>query len=316
MHTFFPSGRQLGIRDGKYAATITEVGGGLREFSYAGIDLVDGFAADALVDGSRGQVLAPWPNRLRDGCWSWDDRELQLPIDEPLKGHSASHGLVRWVPWTVDAEESGRVALSYRLHPQPGYPFALELGITYALSASDGLTVVLSATNLSLAPAPVALGMHPYLKSPHGGLIDTCTLLLPARTRAVTDAWGSPVGAEDVSGTPFDFRRPRRIGDLRINSAYTDLDATHDDRAVVILADESGDQVELWSDSSCTWIQVFTGDTLAPNLRRRGIAVEPMTAPANALASGDGLHVLERGQSLSLRWGLRASLLPSTVKTN
>ena len=54
MHTFLPSGRQLGIRDGKYAATVTEVGGGLREFSYAGIDLVDGFAADALVDGSRG----------------------------------------------------------------------------------------------------------------------------------------------------------------------------------------------------------------------------------------------------------------------
>jgi hypothetical protein len=69
VHTFLPSGRQLGIRDGKYAATVTEVGGGLREFSYAGIDLVDGFAADALVDGSRGQVLAPWPNRLRDGCW-------------------------------------------------------------------------------------------------------------------------------------------------------------------------------------------------------------------------------------------------------
>ena len=83
----------------------------------------------------------------------------------------------------------------------------------------------------------------------------------------------------------------------------------------MILADESGDQVELWSDSSCTWIQVFTGDTLAPNLRRRGIAVEPMTAPANALASGDGLSVLERGESRSSRWGMRASLLLNAAKT-
>ena len=77
----------------------------------------------------------------------------------------------------------------------------------------------------------------------------------------------------------------------------------------MILADED-DEVALWSDASCTWIQVFTGDSLAPNVRRRGIAVEPMTAPANALASGEGLRVLEPGESLSLRWGIRATLHP------
>lgn len=305
----FPSGRQFVIRDGKYVATVTEVGGGLRELSYAGVDLVDGFAADRLVDGSRGQVLAPWPNRLRDGSWRWDGRELQLPIDEPLKGNSASHGVVRWAPWTLETEEQRRVAMNYRLYPQPGYPFALAFGITYALSARDGLTVVLSAANLGLAPAPVALGMHPYLKPPHGGLIHTCTLLLPARTRVLTDAWGSPVGTEEVTGTPFDFRQPRRIGDLHINSAFTDVDANHHGRATVVLANERG-EVELWSDSSCKWIQIFTGDGLAPDVCRHGIAVEPMTAPANALASGDGLRVLEHGESLSLRWGIRASLLP------
>lgn len=309
MDTIFPSGRQLVIHDGKYAATVTEVGGGLRELSFGGVDLVDGFAAHVLVEGSRGQVLAPWPNRLRDGVWRWEGRELQIPIDEPLKGNSASHGMVRWVPWAVGTKGPGHVALTYRLYPQPGYPFTLDFGITYTVRATDGLTVVLSATNLSLAPAPVALGMHPYLKPPHGGLIDTCTLLLPARTRVLTDAWGSPVGTEGVAGTPFDFRQSRLLGDIRINSAFTDVDADRDNRALVILAD-GDDGVALWSDASCTWIQVFTGDSLAPNVRRRGIAVEPMTAPANALASGEGLRVLEPGESLSLRWGIRATLHP------
>ena len=79
-------------------ATVTEVGGGLRELSFGGVDLLDGFAAHVLVEGSRGHVLAPWPNRLRDGVWRWEGRELQIPIDEPLKGNSASHGMVRWVP--------------------------------------------------------------------------------------------------------------------------------------------------------------------------------------------------------------------------
>jgi aldose 1-epimerase len=302
----FPTGRQLRIRNGPYAATITEVGGGLRELSCSGIDIVDGFAADAPVEGCRGQVLAPWPNRLRDGTWTWEGRQLQLPIDEPRKGNSASHGLVRWVPWTVELEEADRAALTYHLHPQPGYPFALDLRITYALSATDGLTVVLSASNPTSVPTPVALGMHPYLKPSRGGLIDDCALVLPANTRVLVDEWGSPVGTEPVADTPFDFREPRRIGQLAINSAFTDVGSNN--RSVVSLTDVRGDRIELWTDSSCGWIQVFTGDSLSPGSRRRGIAIEPMTAPPNALASKEGVTLLHYRESLSLRWGLRANL--------
>jgi aldose 1-epimerase len=305
MSTPLPSGTQYEVVAGDYRAVAVEAGGGLRELSYGGRALVDGYAEDALADGGRGQVLAPWPNRLRDGRWTWQGRQLQLPLSEPAKGN-AIHGLVRWAGWSLESRTPSLVVLTHRLHPQPGYPFRLDLSITHAVDAESGLTVELSATNPGPRAAPVALGMHPYLAAPSGGLIDGCLVHVPARTRVFVDDRGIPDGTEPVDGTPYDLRSPRRVGDLVLDTAYTDLMPGDDDRVRVVLAAEDGTATELWSEASARWLQVFTGDTLAADRRRRGVAVEPMTAPANTLATGEGRTVIEPGQSLSLRWGIVA----------
>ena len=52
---------------------------------------------------------------------------------------------------------------------------------------------------------------------------------------------------------------------------------------------------------------LFTGDAL-PDVSRRSVAVEPMTCPPNAFRSGEGLVVLEPGQSFSAEWGLSPSV--------
>jgi aldose 1-epimerase len=50
---------------------------------------------------------------------------------------------------------------------------------------------------------------------------------------------------------------------------------------------------------------LFTGDSLPDASRRRGgLGVEPMTCAPNAFASGDGLRVLEPGESFSAAWGI------------
>ena len=61
----------------------------------------------------------------------------------------------------------------------------------------------------------------------------------------------------------------------------------------------------LWAEAAAfPYLMVFSGDTLAPDRRRRGLAVEPMTCPPNAFRSGDGLIVLDPGQSWSGSWGI------------
>lgn len=299
-----PTGQQFEIAAGPYRAVVTETGATLRTFSHAGEDLVDGFAIDALPGGCHGQVLAPWPNRLRDGRWNWRGRDLQLPVDAPAQGNSASHGLVRWMRWEVANHEADRVELRYRLRPQQGYPFALDFTATYGVDPASGLSVRITAVNAGDDDAPVALGAHPYLRPPGGGLIDRAVLRVPASRRVLPDAWGIPVATEAVQDTPYDLRGGRLVDRLEINHGFADLTRDVNGRVRVELGGSDGRVVSLWAGSSCRWLQIFTGDTLDDSVRRRSVAIEPMTAPAGALASGEGLTVLASGEAMELEWGV------------
>ena len=62
--------------------------------------------------------------------------------------------------------------------------------------------------------------------------------------------------------------------------------------------------IDLWLDAGYRYLQLFTGDTLAPPVRRRGLAVEPMTCPPNAFQTGTDLLVLEPRESVTLEWGI------------
>lgn len=298
-----PSGHQYEIRHDPLAATVTEVGATLREFSAGGAEVLDGFGPDEPSAGGRGQPLMPWPNRLADGRYSFGGREGRAPLDEPER-HNAIHGLVRWANWTCVEREVNRLVMAHRLYPQPAFPFTLEISIGFELGSS-GLTVETTATNLGTSALPFGAGFHPYL-SVGTGLVDEALLTLPARSRLLSDERGLPVGSEAVKGGPFDFTRPRRIGDLRMDTAFAELERGPDGRVRAELENPSGDRgVTLWADGSFTHLMCFTGDTLAdPDRRRRALALEPMTCPPNALRSGQGIVSLEPGGSFSASWGL------------
>jgi aldose 1-epimerase len=302
-----PSGEQFEISGGGYRAVVTECGAGLRVLEHEGRPLVLGYAEDAQAASGRGQLLAPWPNRIRDGAYTFEGRDLQLPLTEASRGH-ASHGLVRWVAWTVEEMTAHSVSLVCRLMSQPGYPWTVDLHALYDLSA-DGLTVTVTATNVGSSPAPYAVGAHPYLTAGPGP-VDRWELTLPAATRLLVDDRLIPTGREDVRDTDLDFRMARPIRSTSLDTAFTDLARDADGRVEVLLRDPATDQgVALWMDGGQSYVQVFTGDAL-PVHARASLAVEPMTAPPNAFNSGDGLVVLapagSDGDEHSVSWGIHA----------
>ena len=257
----------------------------------------------------RGQLLMPWPNRIRDGRYLWDGVEQQLPLTEPSR-HNASHGLVRWVAWTVASHTDDAVELSYRLMAQSGYPWTLDLSIRYELG-DDGLTVTQGAVNRSAEPAPYAQGAHPYLVAGPAP-VDTWELLLPAATRSLSDPERLlPIGREDVTGTEADFRTSRPMGDVVLNHAFTDLVRDDAGLATTVLRDPgTGRGVELWVDETQGWLMLYTADDQPEPFRRRSVAVEPMTAQADAFRSGEDVVVLAPagadGDRFTARWGIRA----------
>jgi aldose 1-epimerase len=63
------------------------------------------------------------------------------------------------------------------------------------------------------------------------------------------------------------------------------------------------DGTTLWADERYPYLMIFTGDGL-PDGARRSVAVEPMTCAPNAFSSGNGLVLLEPGESHAAAWGI------------
>jgi aldose 1-epimerase len=307
--TSAPSGRQLRITDGDTEATVTEVGAGLRELTLGGEPLVWGYGAATMAAGGRGQVLAPWPNRVEDGTYSFEGIAAHVALDEPDR-HNAIHGLVRWLLWKVEDHTADRVVLSCELAPQPAYPWRLALQMSYHVSAG-GLVVAATAENLSPAPAPFGMGAHPYLDAGPSGA-DGCTLVLPASQRLLLDERGLPRGSAPVAGSTYDFRSGRSLAGARLDDCFTDLPPTTDEdlpedaRWQVTLTQAGGRRTALWADAAWPYVMCYTGDTLASEDRRRGVAVEPMTCPPNALRTGLSVIRLTQGARWSGRFGIRS----------
>jgi galactose mutarotase-like enzyme len=300
-----PSGDQWVIGYGRHELAVTEIGGGIRSYTYEGHDVIDGFGPGEWAHGGRGQVLAPWPNRLDGGSYEFWGQEAQAALDEPELGN-AIHGLVRWLAWHVVARAQNVVTVGCTLRPTPGYPFILQLRIEYRLGRK-GLSVTTSAQNLGEVPLPFGLGFHPYLTA-GTPRIDTTVLSFSATRRLAVDARALPTGeTRPVDGTEFDFRTARAIGPTRLDTAFTGLRRDVEGLAWASLEDPSGVRgVGLWVDDRFSHLMVFTGDTLGDvNRRRTAVAIEPMTCPPNAFRSRRDLVVLEPGQRWEGSWGLQ-----------
>ncbi|WP_022918216.1 aldose 1-epimerase family protein [Ruania albidiflava] len=296
------TGQQFEIRHGSSYAVITEVGAHLRLFQTDARDVVVPFAEDELPPASNGAVLAPWPNRLRDGQYHFDGTDYQVPLTEPAR-RTALHGLVSWLRWGVRSHTASAVELAVDLPPTPGYPFPLTVSTRYELSQA-GLEVTTTGTNTGQTDAPYGVGFHPWL-SPGPGALDDAELELDVARWVTTDERLLPTGAEELP-QQFDFRARRALGSTDLDDAFLDPAFDADGRSWLRLHGSDGRTVEVWMDSSLRAWQLCTGDHVsAPAAQRTGLAAEPMSCIADAFRTGDDLVRLSPGDRYTVHWGLR-----------
>jgi aldose 1-epimerase len=299
-------GREIALQAGDYHAVVTEVGGGLRMLRHGDTDLVRPYAADEVRPRYAGALLAPWPNRVADGVYLFDDESHQLPLTEPERGN-ALHGLVTWDRFEVVEQSGSSVTMADRLVPRTGYPFALEIAVTYALHDEEGLRTTVSVRNTGGRAAPWGTAAHPYLRAGTDH-VDECRLTLPAaEVLEVTPDRLLPVRTAPVKGSGLDFRDEREIGETFLDHAFTGLVPDDDGLTRVRLRSPSGRGVECtWDPAVLPWVQVHTADTPDVATNRTGLAVEPMTCAPDAFNSGQDLVVLPPGGEHTAWWSLRA----------
>ena len=290
-----------------YSAEIAQAGAGLRAVRWGDQLLTETWEIEPGVKPplSAGLVLSPWPNRTGDGTYTFDGETYHLPITEAGR-NNANHGFVRTVDWNILDQTGSSVTLGVAVGRHPGWPFDLQLTADYTVGA-DGLTVTHTATNNGDQTAPYALGQHTFVRVGDYPA-DDCSLQLAAQEYQPLDPArqlpaGDPV---DIAGTDYDFRTPQSLAGRWLDTPFTGM---VDDNGIIAhrLVGPKG-TTELWTDLNFGWVQAFTADPghdQAYPGRGRAVAIEPMTAPPNALASGTDLIVLQPGQVWTGRWGLK-----------
>ena len=293
------------LEAGPYRAEVSSVGATLESLTVGGRDLLVRSPGTGPMKHFRGAIVAPWPNRIGDGTYTWDGQEIRTALNEPERGN-ALHGLISFQAFSPASARADELVLCTELFPSTGYPFHLQLSVHHMLDAQDGLATTVTARNLGAQDAPFGVCPHPYLVAGPEPLeawslqVDAATVLTVTEDRLL------PTGTAPVApGSAFDFRAPTRIGDLFLDHAFTDLGRDAHGRVVVTVTAPGGTGVELTAGEECPWLQIHTGDRPEPEDDRLGLAVEPMTCPPDAFRSGTDVVRLSPGAEHSASWTVR-----------
>ncbi|WP_273412867.1 aldose 1-epimerase family protein [Corynebacterium appendicis] len=283
-----PAVPEVALARGSVRAVISTSSAAVRKLIVDGRPLLRSFAQGTHPPQAANIILAPWPNRVADAAFTFRGRRHELAATEPARGH-AIHGFTVRRIFDIVEHSPDAAVLRTVLGPEPGWPWPIELTVRYALTDS-GLEAAMTAVNLADEPAPCALGVHTYLDA-QGAPLDECTLHHTIAERQPVNERLIPAGA----------REPWPHGPIPMQSTVLD-DAGYDPLHrphLARLVDASGTGVELEATSSLPWTQLFTSP-------QRHLAVEPMTAPPNALNTGEDLTVLAPGGALEVGWSVRA----------
>jgi aldose 1-epimerase len=229
--------------------------------------------------------LHPWANRLAglNYCAAGTDVALDA---RSLFLHFDGHGLpMHGVPWAllnwevIDAKQDMLLAkLEWgRCELLALFPFRHRVEMRASLRP-DGLTLETTLIASAEGPVPVSFGFHPYFALPELPRAKW-RLEIPAMRRLVSDPRGVPTGEDELFGG---------YDGLLGESVFDDGFALLEGRAAFSIAG-AGRKITIEFLEGYGYAQVY-----APK-DKDYVALEPMTAPTNALASGEALKLLEPG---------------------
>lgn len=147
---------------------------------------------DALPDFEQGggrpsasgiPILFPFPNRIRQGKFVWDNHEYAIPGSDHWG--NAIHGFCLDRPWRVTAQGSDFVTGQFQLSVDAPdraalWPADFVLEVTYEL-VHNRLRSHFRISNPSTLDLPWGLGTHPYFKLPLDvdSRVEDCTIEAP-----------------------------------------------------------------------------------------------------------------------------------------
>lgn len=281
---------------------------------------VDAYASQGKTMGI--PLLYPWANRLAAFDYNVASKTVQVPHDPTrialddngLPIHGVIGGRLGWeltsAPGPVTQSLAARMSWS-ESEPQLFEVFPFRHDLLYEARLVDGrleIEVIVHACGDD--KVPLAFGFHPYL-APRGVLREDWLIELPPMRHLALDRNQIPIGPgpADNGQTGLDPAAPGpdnsgqaspaqrfALGEREFDDGY---DSVPEPARFAVSAGERRIELEFTQGYPCA--QVY-----AP-LTGQFICFEPMTAPANALRSGDGLRLLNPGERYSAGFSVGVS---------
>lgn len=270
--------QHLEIAAGDYVATIGRTGAALIQLTYRAEKFCPERSAEAIVTSYHGSVIAPWPNRIRDGKYTFGSKEYSLPINEPARAN-ALHGFSANKSWRLDEKTENSASLILELGSTEGYPWPVNLRAHYVIG-KDGLELSFSATGSK--NQPFGWAFHPYLTLP-GAEPETWTLSHSANSVMLVDNERLlPVSLAEVGSTNLDFRTGTSPEIQGLDHAFTDL--KFDNQGFTLLRLESDQHLLMMNfDSRSPWLQLHYPNPELTSVPT--VVVEPMSLEPDAFNS-------------------------------
>lgn len=152
------------INQGRARLRVNPMCGMLTEFSW---DLGGGerrhwlrpHSGELIATNSASYPLVPYSNRIRNGRFSFDGKDVALPLNFPPQPHSI-HGFGWQALWSVTGQTDSSVTIDYR-HAADAWPWPWRVTQTFSLTDS-GLSMEMDLTNEAEGGMPATLGFHPH----------------------------------------------------------------------------------------------------------------------------------------------------------
>ena len=299
----------LNQETGERISVAPEFGGNVNEIvlrkgnrSYS---ILDGYKTPSeLVENThfKGAKLVPFPNRVRNGKYTFDGRSYKLPLDRTSEDH-AIHGFVYNKTMKVCmqdvSEESALLQLRY-LHDgkTSGYPFQFKLNIMYELTCKHEFICTTTIKNIDDCPIPVADGWHPYFKT--NGSVDSLFLKIPAQSITEVDPEFIPTGNTSSAN---DYNKLCQIGDSKFDICFQ-LEPSEGYATTEVYDHDSDVKIEIWQETG-NWKYNYLQIYIPPS--RSSIGIEPMTSNIDAFNNKEGLIELQPDESFNVSFGVRLS---------
>jgi len=314
-------------RGGAVARIAVDRGFNCYSFAVDGHELLDsvrGFAqGEGRPSGHGIPILFPFPNRIRDGRFSWNGRSYQLspPIAPDDGNGNAIHGFCLDRPWRVISQDTSSVTGEFQLSRdaadrRPLWPSDARIRVAYRLE-DNRLLADVTIDNPDGEDLPFGFGTHPYFRLPlgSGGTAVDCRVHVPAHQQWELDAC-LPTGRLLRVDASCDLRHGGRFGDMQLDHVLTSIaDINLQPLAVLVMSvGDPGARRRLTQ--RCDG-GVFREIVVYTPPGRDAVCLEPYTCVTDAInldpaGTTSGWQVLPAGQ----KWETRIELFTGPLEVD